>query len=511
MASDFLSNLGKGKPFHYSIEAIPGRGTDKKEIDEIYEFARKAAEYKKVHSFALTDSPGGNPRLTPDNIGRELMKTGLDIIIHLACKDRNRNDLESRAYQLNSIGLNNILALTGDYDIEGYGGIPKPVFDYDSVLLTKLLKDMNRGLEIPGRKPGTMDKLSPTNFSVGVAVSPFKQQEAEVMSQYLKLFRKIRSGADYVVTQLGYNSRKFDELIRFMRENNLDVPLIGYIYVPLRGVAQTMNKNLLPGSVVTDEMMAKIEKESETPDKGKGARIDRAAKQVAILRGLGYSGAHIGGFLLKFEQIVEIIEKSEEFFKNWQEYVKETTFEMPNEWYYYKYDARTGLNTGEWSHADSAPDHKAPLNYKIFRFLHWLMFTPDTVGFYLNRVACRFLDKPERKSLLDCVYFMEKIIKSLTNECKECGDCSLPEMAFLCPESQCGKFLRNGQCGGSYKGQCEVYPEKPCVWVKIYNRLKAYGEQGQIRDNPLVARNWKLYETSSWMNFYLGKDHAKAE
>jgi len=138
------------------------------------------------------------------------------------------------------------------------------------------------------------------------------------------------------------------------------------------------------------------------------------------------------------------------------------------------------------------------------------MFTPDTIGFYLNRVACRFLDKPERKSILDCVYFMEKTIKSLTNNCKECGDCSLPEMAFLCPESQCGKFLRNGQCGGSYKGMCEVYPEKPCVWVKIYNRLKAYREQTQIRDNPFVARNWKLYETSSWMNFYLGRDHAQA-
>ena len=499
------------KEFHYSVEAIPGRGFVTDDLDSIMEFAEQAAKYEKIRSFALTDSPGGNPRLAPDNLGRDILKTGLDVIIHLSCKDRNRNDLESRAFQLASMGLNNVLALTGDYDVEGVGGIPKPVFDYDSVALVKMLKDMNQGLEIPGRKPGMTEKLPATEFVVGAAVSPFKQLESEVMNQYFKLIKKVHAGADYIVTQLGYNSRKFDELIRFMREKNIKVPLIGYVYVPLRGVARVMNRNELPGSVVTDEMMAKIDAESKSEDKGKSARLDRAAKQIAVLRGIGYDGAHIGGFGLKFDQIVEIIEKSEEMASNWQGYVRETTFEMPDEWYYYKYDPKTGLNTGEWAQEPEDADRKAPLNYKIMRLMHNMMFTEDAVGFRISRAVCRFLDKPERKGLLDAVYFFEKTVKALMSQCKECGDCSLPEMAFLCPESQCGKFLRNGQCGGSYKGMCEVYPEKPCVWTRIYDRFKAYGELESIISSPIMARNWDLYEKSSWLSFFLGRDHAKAK
>ena len=370
---------------------------------------------------------------------------------------------------------------------------------------------MNDGFEVPGGKPGTTEKRPPTKFTVGATVSPFKQLESEVMNQYFKLIKKVHAGADYIITQLGYNSRKFDELIRFMREKNVRVPLIGYVYVPLRGVAGVMNRNELPGSVVTDEMMAKIEEEFKSKDKGKSARLDRAAKQIAILRGIGYSGAHIGGFGLKFNQIVEIIEKSEEMAPNWIDYVKETTFEMPDEWYYYKYDPKTGLNTGEWSHDDFPADHRAPLNYKIWRLMHEIIFEEKTVGFKLNRAVCKLLDQPKNKAILDLVYFFEKTVKAFTLECKECGDCSIPEMTYLCPESQCGKFLRNGQCGGSYKGMCEVHPEKQCVWVRIYGRLKAYGEREEIINNPPVARNWDLYEKSSWINYFLGRDHAKAE
>ncbi len=510
MGADLSKNTVKDKGFHYSVEAIPGRGCVPGEVEGIQKFAEKAAEYGRIRSFALTDSPGGNPRLCPDSLGCDLKKTGLEVIIHFSCKDRNRNDLESRAYQLASMGLDNVLALTGDYDIEGYGGIPKPVFDYDSVMLTRILKEMNEGLEVPGRKPGTMEKLPRTNFKVGVAVSPFKQLESEVMNQYFKLVKKVRAGADYIVTQLGYNSRKSDELRRFTLEKGITIPLIGYVYVPLRGVARMMNRNELPGSVVPDEMMARVNAESKSADKGKGARLDRAAKQVAILRGLGYDGAHIGGFMLKFEQIVEIIEKSEEMAANWRDFVKEINFEMPGEWYYYRYDAETGLNTEERTHKGYAPDYKAPLSYKLMRRMHDVMFTEGGAGFRVNKAACRFLDRPKRKSLLEMAHFFEKVVKGLTLECQDCGDCSIPEMAYLCPESQCGKFLRNGQCGGSYKGMCEVYPEKPCVWVRIYDRLKAYGEQEEIISNPLVARNWDLNRTSSWVNYYLGRDHAKA-
>jgi methylenetetrahydrofolate reductase (NADPH) len=102
---------------------------------------------------------------------------------------------------------------------------------------------------------------------------------------------------------------------------------------------------------------------------------------------------------------------------------------------------------------------------------------------------------------------MERIIKTITNDCQECGDCALFDLAYFCPMSQCPKNQRNGPCGGSRNGMCEVYPEeKKCIYVRAYKRLKAYGDEEQLREwvPPL---NWELHQSSSWLNFYLGRDH----
>ena len=74
--------------------------------------------------------------------------------------------------------------------------------------------------------------------------------------------------------------------------------------------------------------------------------------------------------------------------------------------------------------------------------------------------------------------------------------------------SQCPKGQRNGACGGSYQSWCEVYPnEKKCVWVQAYARLKAYQEENTLGDYIVPPCNWELWQTSSWLNFYMGRDH----
>ena len=68
--------------------------------------------------------------------------------------------------------------------------------------------------------------------------------------------------------------------------------------------------------------------------------------------------------------------------------------------------------------------------------------------------------------------------------CRDCGDCSLPEIAYVCPESQCAKNQRNGPCGGTREGLCEVY-DTECIWSQAYERLKAYGEEESMLDGPV--------------------------
>ena len=91
-------------------------------------------------------------------------------------------------------------------------------------------------------------------------------------------------------------------------------------------------------------------------------------------------------------------------------------------------------------------------------------------------------------------------------DCKDCGDCSLPDIAYVCPEGPCAKNQRNGPCGGTRDGLCEVY-DTECIWSQAYERLKAYGEEDGLVDGPVVIKNNALRGTSAWANTFLGKDH----
>jgi len=84
----------------------------------------------------------------------------------------------------------------------------------------------------------------------------------------------------------------------------------------------------------------------------------------------------------------------------------------------------------------------------------------------------------------------------------------LIDLAYLCPMSQCPKNQRNGPCGGSFGGWCEVYPQKrKCVFVRAYARLAKYGEEECLGKEIVPPCNWDLYQSSSWINYYTGKDH----
>ena len=105
---------------------------------------------------------------------------------------------------------------------------------------------------------------------------------------------------------------------------------------------------------------------------------------------------------------------------------------------------------------------------------------------------------------------LEQAAKVPMFKCRDCGDCSLPDIAYVCPESICAKNQRNGPCGGTRDGLCEVY-DSECIWSQAYERLKAYGEEEDMLSNPVVVKDNALARTSAWANDLLGRDHhAKA-
>jgi len=103
---------------------------------------------------------------------------------------------------------------------------------------------------------------------------------------------------------------------------------------------------------------------------------------------------------------------------------------------------------------------------------------------------------------------LEYWIKFISSRFRRCGDCTLLEVAFLCPQSQSPKYLFDGQCGGSFEGWCEVFPGKrKCIDMRAYNRLKSYREEESFKEGYIPPRNWALDQTSSWANYFLGRDH----
>jgi 5,10-methylenetetrahydrofolate reductase len=506
MENKFKESLLDKSTLSVTWELVPGRGANEKAQETAIASAEQAVKGGRVHALTITDNPGGNPAILADYLGMEILKMGIEPLVHFTCKDKNRNQMESQLYALDRAKVRNLLVMTGDYTVSGFKGRPKPVFDLDPPNALQLISDMNKGLEVQGMKGPLYHQ--PSDFFAGAAVSPFKSTEAELMVQYYKVKKKIAGGAQFIVTQLGYDARKFHEVLQFLKVNKLDIPVVGNIYILPFGAARIMNQNQLPGCVVTDKLLAELDAEKGAADKGVGARMLRAAKMYAIMKGMGFAGVHIGGHNIKYEQVEYIIDKGEELGKNWQDLIKEFDYPQTNGFYYFEKDEKTGLNTDRPTNRANRPlDAPANFGYSFMRGMHGLMFTPNKKLFPLMR---KFYHSVEgKKNTERRLHAFEHIAKVVMLDCKDCGDCAMFDMAYLCPMSQCPKNQRNGACGGSLDGWCEVFPnQKKCVWVRAYARLKKYGEEASIDVPPVPPANWDFYQTSSWSNFYLGKDHS---
>lgn len=497
----FKESLRDKTRFTVTWELVPGRGAHEKAQENAIIAAEQAARGGKIDALSITDNPGGRPALSAAYLGTEIIKLGIEPLIHFTCKDKNRNQIESELYALNRAGISNLLVMTGDYPTSGFQGRPKPVFDLDPVHVMELISDMNKGLEIKEANKSTFQQSS--DFFAGSVVSPFKATEAELMGQYNKLRKKISHGSAFIVTQLGFDARKFHEVLQFIRAIDADLPVIGNIYILPFGAARMMNNNQLPGCVVPDKLLAEIDQERNTEDKGVGNRLLRAAKMYALLKGMGFDGVDIGGHNVKYEQIEYIIDKGEELSADWKNLIEEFDYPQPNGFYFFTRDEKTGLNTKDPVDRSALQSEISPdVNYKLMNLYHRLFFTPGKNFYPLFQRYYTGIKNPRR-------YKFEHIFKVIGNGCLDCGDCALLNLAYLCPMSQCPKNQRNGPCGGSHDGWCEVYPnEKKCIWVRAYAMLKTYNKEGQLENQYLPPTNWDLYQTSAWYNYYTGRDHS---
>lgn len=330
-------------PEHFALtfELVPGRGGKTREINRIVDLARRVAADSRFVAVSITENAGGHPALSPEVLGKEILGMGTEVIVHFSCKDKNRNQMESLLFSWDRQGLDNLLVIAGDYPKEGYRGHPKPVFDLDTVQALDLITALNLdvGEAAAARQP--------TSFVKGVAISPFKLTEAELVMQYAKLHRKVSAGADFAITQVGFDARKFHELLLYMEQQRLRIPVLGNVFVPTLPVAELMYRGRIPGCVIPDALYEQITWEARAPDRGRAARLERAAKLLAVLKGLGYAGAHIGGPGLSYEDLDTMVRRAAALAPSWPELVGEFSYWPDDAFFFFQGDPDTGLNRPE--------------------------------------------------------------------------------------------------------------------------------------------------------------------
>ena len=397
----FREKLADPSRFRLGVELVSTRGTMADlQAQHARAFATELVHLPDIDWVSITDNAGGNPQLSPMALGKPILYAGKEVLIHLSCKDFNRNGLESAAWELASEGFHNILALSGDYPAAGYHGRGKPVFDIDSIGLLTMLDEMNRGLSRPKLGRTGEAQAAATNFFDGAVATNFKKHENEVVPQLLKLEKKIECGARFIIAQIGYDARKSHEMLCYMQRRPriaaANVPLIGNVFLLTAAVARFFRKRTIPGVVISDSLFDVCERHATGADRGAALFRELAAKQLAIFRGLGFAGGYLGG-VHKMEDVDAILDVEGTFAPDdWKQFAPELQYPVQGEFYYYAQDAQTGLAdpsrleaSYEASLNKRKPTRNVTLSYRFSKLVHDAVFNPGTtIASYLS-LFCR--------------------------------------------------------------------------------------------------------------------------
>lgn len=158
-------------------------------------------------------------------------------------------------------------------------------------------------------------------------------------------------------------------------------------------------------------------------DSYRAASLERAAMQVAVLNGLNFRGIHIETMILNFDMVETIVGRAEELAPTWEECAEKLLF-APNGLFY------LGKRGSTCSDA-SAKLRKSWLNYRIMRTLYKILFVRQSGLSSIMKHVSNTLDRV--KPLGTFFHMVELFKKRMFFDCRDCGDCALPELQFLCP------------------------------------------------------------------------------
>jgi homocysteine S-methyltransferase len=292
--SRLASKIATGA-FVTSVEIVPPRGVDG---------SRMIADVKKlkdagVDAVNVPDGPRAQSRmgalLTSVLIEQQV---GIETVTHYACRDRNLLGMLSDLLGAAAIGLRNLLIITGDPPKMGPYPDATAVFDIDSIGLTNLVRNLNRGLDPGGNAIG-----QPTRFAIGVGVNPAAIDAAHELRRFEW---KVEAGAEYAITQPVFDAAQLEKFLNAI--SHVRIPVIAGIWplVSLRNAEFLANE--VPGVSVPPEVIARMRRASEkSKEHGTAEGIAVAREMLGRVRSV-VQGAQVSAPFGKVELALQVFE-----------------------------------------------------------------------------------------------------------------------------------------------------------------------------------------------------------
>jgi len=270
-----FSDKLKQNKFLITSEIGPPKGT------EIEEELRQAVAIKdRVDAINVTDLQSSVMKLGSLSVCRLLKEKGVEPILQMTCRDRNRLALQSDLLSAYVLGIENVLLLTGDHPALGDHPEAKPVFDLDSVQLISVAKMLESGKDMKGNLLNGAPK-----FCIGAVVNPGAEPlEPEI----IKMRKKIQAGAQFFQTQAIFDIDVYKNFLDKIK--GIKIPILaGIVILKSAAMAKYMNENV-SGVYVPDNLIEEIQSVAKEDRPKKGVEI--AVRLVKELKSL-CSGIHI--------------------------------------------------------------------------------------------------------------------------------------------------------------------------------------------------------------------------
>jgi len=288
--------------FAVTVEVGPPAGPDPEPV------RRKAALLRgKADAFNVTDNQAAVVRMSSIAAAKILLEEGLEPVMQMTCRDRNRIAIQSDLLGASALGVRNCLCISGDHQKIGAGGKlqghpgAKNVFDIDSIQLLSVL----RGLRDENLLAGGDSVSMPVPFFIGAAWTPLAPPED---FRIIRLAKKVAAGADFIQTQAVYDMPRFAGAVAKARDAGLTekTALLAGIIVPRSAKMLRYMDRSIPGISVPEDLISRMKGAKDKREEGIQVAVELIEQAKAIP---GIRGVHVQAIEAE-ELLPEVLERA---------------------------------------------------------------------------------------------------------------------------------------------------------------------------------------------------------